>query len=285
MKAGPALDPGLAQKYRGLREKLRGLERLAVAFSGGVDSALLLKVAADSLGPGAVIALTARTAFSPAWELAEARSLASELGIRQLLEDIDVLGEPKVAANSPRRCYHCKRLIFGRLAARAQAEGFGQLADGANFDDLSEYRPGSQAAAELGILSPLREAALSKADIRCLSEALGLQTAQKPAFACLASRFPYDSPLNLEALKQVEAGEDFLRSLGFRQLRLRRHGPIARLELGRSELAQMLKLELVDLVNEKLKALGFAFVTLDLGGYRSGSLNELVPQLQRERAS
>lgn len=273
----------LKDKLEKLKRRLAGLGRLAVAFSGGTDSALLLKVAAQVLPPADLLALTARAEIFPAWESAEAAALAAELEVEHLTTEVSALAVPKVAANPPDRCYHCKSVLFGKLRDLAASCGFSTLADGGNVDDLGDFRPGLRAARELGVVSPLQEAGLTKGEVRRLSAELGLPTWDKPAYACLASRFPYGRTITREELTQVERAEDFLRSLGFRQVRVRHHGQVARLEVEPEERRRFFDETLMDRVDRELRALGFAFAALDLAGYRTGGLNEAVPEAEREK--
>ncbi len=271
------------EKKRRLEERLRGLGRLAVAFSGGVDSAFLLKAAREVLPADRLLAITARAAIFPGREGAEAEQLAREMGVELLVLDFPALEVPEVAANPPDRCYHCKRALFQTLTAVARERGFSQLADGSNLDDTGDYRPGSTAIVEPGVASPLTEAGLSKAEIRLLSAELGQGTWNKPAFACLASRFPYGRAIEAGALRQVEAAEDYLLSQGLRDVRVRHHGEVARLEVGRDERRRFFDLDFLDRVQAELKGLGFAYVALDLGGYRPGNLNDGLSDSDREK--
>ena len=271
----------LNKKLAELRNSLRRHGGLAVAFSGGLDSAFLLKVAREELG-GQVLALVARGVVFPESELQEALDLANRIGVRIRVVEVDILGIPNFADNPPDRCYHCKRALFGRLLEVAREEGLPVVADGANADDLRDYRPGSKATAELGITHPLNEAGLTKAEIRELSRQLGLPTWDKPAAACLASRFPYGDRITEEGLRRVEAAEFFLRSQGFRQVRVRSHGPIARIEVPEPDLNRFAAPDLRGAVVARLKELGFLYVSLDLQGYRMGSLNERLAEKRGE---
>lgn len=264
-------SPG--EKHQRLLKDLKAMGRLAVAFSGGADSALLLGAALEALPRDNVLALTAPTEFIPARELAEARELAGTLGAAQVMVEAPVLGLPEVAANQPRRCYYCKKAIFTRLWAEARARGFDTLADGSNLDDDDDYRPGAEALRELGVASPLRAAGLTKGDIRDLSHRLGLATWSKPGSACLASRFPYGHPLAVGELRQVEAAEEYLHGLGFRQVRVRHHGDVARLEIAAKDFPRFTNVITMAEVNEKMLGLGFRFAALDLVPYRQGRMN------------
>lgn len=260
-------------KLERLRQILAETGRLAVAYSGGVDSVFLLRVAREVLPRGSLLALTARSSFFPQWETREAAELAQSLGVPQVTLDIDLLAIAEVAANPPDRCYFCKRSLMTAIMAEARSRGFELVADGGNLDDLSDYRPGLRAVSELGVVSPLKSAGLSKAEVRAFSAEMGLPTWNKPAFACLASRIPYGQPLTAETLARVEKAEDFLLAQGFREVRVRCHGRLARLEVGAEEIPRFFDLQLMSLVHRELLSLGFSFVALDLAGYRVGSLN------------
>jgi uncharacterized protein len=270
------MDSELLVTYHRLQDVIRSLESAVIAFSGGVDSSLLLKVSRETL-PDRILAVTARSATTPAHELAEAVGLARELGVRHLVIDTDELSLPEFADNPPDRCYICKKRRFTALTALAREHGLACLADGSNLDDEQDYRPGRRALQELGVKSPLKAASLSKSEVRRLSRALGLASWDKPAYACLATRIPYGSPLTPEKLRQVDAAEDYIRELGLsRQVRVRHYGETARLEVAPGDVANFLKEEPRQRVVAFLKELGFRFVTLDLEGYRMGSLNQAI---------
>lgn len=268
----------LDEKYQNLAAILTGYGRLALAFSGGVDSAFLLKAAREALPPASLLAITAKAAIFPGWEAREAADLAAAVGVRHMTVDFEALEAPQVAANPPDRCYHCKKALFQKMIAEAGQQGFTVVADGGNLDDVDDYRPGARAIRELGVVSPLKEAGLTKADIRKLSAGLGLPTWNKPAFACLASRFPYGQTITGDKLKMVEQAEEFLLGLGFREVRVRHHGPVARIEVGSAERPRFFDETFMDQVERELRSFGFDFVALDLGGFRSGGFNQSVDQ-------
>ncbi len=276
-RTGRRLDPALRDKYEALKRGLAGRGRVLIAYSGGVDSTLLLKTAIDTLGAAAVRAVIATSDTYPEREVRTARALARRLGVTPLVIKTRELENPAFAANPPERCYHCKRELFGALAAIARTEGCAAVFDGANADDRTDFRPGARAGKELGVVSPLQEAGLTKAEIRALSRALGLPTWDKPSLACLASRFPYHTPIDAENLRRVGAAEDVLRRLGFGQLRVRHHGTIARIEIEPAAFSRLLRPEVRGRVSRAFRRLGYAYVTLDLDGYRTGSLNETLP--------
>lgn len=272
-----SLLPDLDKKKRILEENLREYGSLAVAFSGGVDSTFLLKAALETLPQDKVLALTVQSELMPAREVTEASALAASIGGNHLVVKLDFLGLHQVASNPVDRCYHCKKYLLQTLLELVRTRGMSFLAEGTNVDDDRDYRPGTKAVRELGVVSPLKDAGLNKEDLRKLSAVYGLPTWNKPAYACLASRFPYGQHLTPENLAQVDQAEDFLLKLGFEEVRVRHHGTVARLEVGTQERCLFFNEELMDLVQVKLKALGFDYVALDLAGYRSGGLNQSLP--------
>lgn len=261
-------------KFQRLKEILAGCESAVIAFSGGVDSTFLLQVARDVLGDDRVTALTATSPTYPSHEFNESVNLAAELGVRQIVVDSNELLIPGFAENPPKRCYHCKKELFEICLAKARELGFLEVFDGSNLDDLSDYRPGRQAAMELKIRSPLLEAGLTKEDIRVLSRRSGLRTADKQPFACLASRFPYGTRITAEKLQQIDRCETFMRDQGFHTFRVRHHGETARVEVSLDELPRIIDDELRKTLLAEFKAAGFTYVALDLQGYRTGSMNE-----------
>lgn len=273
----------LHQKYEKLKETLRSMESVAVAYSGGVDSTFLLKVAVDELGPDRVLGVIAVSESYPARELAEARALAEEMGARIRLIHTDELSNPDYASNPADRCFHCKTELFNEIFPIAREEGLRHVLYGVNADDLGDFRPGIAAARRMGARGPLQEVGMTKNEIRLLSRELGLRTWDKPAFACLASRIPYGQRITREALRQVDVAESFIMDLGFRQVRVRHHDKIARIELPREEMPRLFVDGAAELIAAKLKEVGYLYVTLDLQGYRTGSMNEALPAAGREQ--
>jgi uncharacterized protein len=269
-------------KYEALQKILRELGQVVVAYSGGVDSTFLLQAAVDTLGTDNVLACTGLGPAEPGQQAERAADMARSLGVELVNVETGEMEDPDFTANNPDRCYHCKSGLCHRLLDVAQQHGFEHVVFGVNHDDLGDYRPGNRAVATFGIRSPLAEAGLTKDDIRELSRAAGLPTADQPASPCLASRIPYGLAITEERLKQIDQAEAFLRSLGFVELRVRHHDTVARLEVRPADIARLTAEPVRSQVVEKLKALGFRFVTVDLQGFRSGSLNEVLSPEQKK---
>jgi len=272
-----------AKKLLRLREVLSSLEAICIAYSGGVDSTFLLRVSKDVLGEN-VLAVTATSPTYPQRELNEAIESAQKIGVRHLLISSNELDIPGFSENTTNRCYYCKHDLFQKLKAEAEKCGIKAIADGSNYDDTKDYRPGRKAAKELGVRSPLCEAGLTKNEIRYLSKELGLHTWNKPSLACLSSRIPYHEKITEEKLKQVEKAEGILRDMGFTQFRVRHHNDIARLEFIPDEMSLLKNAEIRLSIDSALKSLGFKYVTVDLKGYRTGSMNEVLEIYERRES-
>jgi uncharacterized protein len=267
------LPPALATKWESLLSSLRSLGPSVIAFSGGVDSTFLLYAALRALGEK-TLAVTATSPTYPKSERDEAERIAREWNVTHRFVESNELEIPGFSGNPPDRCYHCKKELFGILSKIAREEGYAAVLDGTNSDDTGDFRPGRRAAKELGVRSPLLETGVTKEEIRALSRHFGLPTADKGAFACLSSRFPYGTSIDAEKLRRVEACEEILREFGFRQFRVRVHGNVARIEVGQEEIPRLFEPEISQTVHGGFRENGFLYVAVDLAGYRTGSMNE-----------
>ncbi len=267
------------EKLSKLKVIVSKLESVVVAFSGGVDSTLVAKVCYDTLKDNSM-AVTARSETYPDFEFKESQKLASEIGIKHLVVDTSELAIEGFASNPPERCYFCKTELFGKLKEIAKEHGFLNVADGANLDDTQEFRPGLKASKELDVRSPLKEAGLAKEDIREISKFLNLPNWNKPAYACLSSRFPYGQSITEEKISMVSEAEKYLRDLGLIQFRVRHHETIARIEVLPEDIHTLTNSPAKEDLTARFKEIGFTYVTLDLTGYRSGSMNEVLSETE-----
>ena len=272
---------GVEDKYNSLKEILRSFDRIVVAYSGGVDSTLLLNVAADVLGTENVLAYISVGSSLPESQRVAAVSRAEEMGVKVCEVTTGEMGDEGFVKNKADRCFHCKSYLYRLLKEKAKDEGIEHVLCGSNLDDDEDYRPGNRAQKLFGIRAPLAEADLTKDDIREISRELGLSTAEMPASPCLASRIPYGQTITEENLKQVEEAEDFLKKLGFIEFRVRHHGNLARIEVKDDEIVKISAEAMRGKVIKKLKSLGFNYVTIDMEGFRSGSLNEALSEEEK----
>lgn len=277
--ATTASASNLRQKYAHLQAILADMERVAVAFSAGVDSTLLLKVAVDTLGAQRVVAVTGESESLPRAQLDEARQLVHALAVEHVILDTNELSDPRYAANPVNRCYYCKTTLYSHMNRWAQTRGDFTLLNGTNADDLGDHRPGLAAADEFHVRAPLAEAGMGKQEVRELSRQLALPTFAKPASPCLSSRVAYGEAITPEKLQRIEAAETFLHQLGFAECRVRLHDAVARIEVPAQLLHQVTQADAARKIDAHFRSLGFLFVTLDLRGLRSGSLNEMIPLL------
>ncbi len=268
-------DDKLLNKYEELKEYLGSFGKVAVAFSSGVDSTFLLYAAKEALGDN-VLALTASSCSFPVRELKETKAFCEEHGIRQIIVESEELSIEGFSHNPKNRCYLCKRELFQKFRDVAEREGIKEIVEGSNLDDNGDYRPGLMAVAELGIQSPLRTIGFTKNEIRMMSKHLGLPTWEKQSFACLSSRFPYGEEITEKKLGMVDKAEQYLLDMGFHQLRVRIHGNVARIELDPSEFGKFMEEDVRTKVYDMFKKTGFAYVALDIKGYRTGSMNETI---------
>jgi uncharacterized protein len=269
-------------KLEKLKKILLEMQKVLVAYSGGVDSTFLLKVARDVLGKN-VLAVTASSETYPQGEIEDAKKLARKLKVRHSVIHTCELENPDFVSNPPQRCYYCKQELFSKLKEIAEAESIPYVLDGANYEDTEDFRPGAEAAQELGIRSPLKEAKLVKSEIRALSRKLNLTTWDKPSLACLSSRFPYYSEIDIKSLKQIGQAEEFLKKLGFKQVRVRHHDHIARIEIQAEEFPKIIEKGTKERIVDNFKKFGYTYVSLDLAGYRTGSMNEPLPQSVKKK--
>jgi uncharacterized protein len=269
----------LQDKYNELKNILKEMGSVLLAYSGGVDSTLLLKVAKDTLGDN-ILAVIATSPTYPAEEMDQAVEIAKRERVKYLVIETSEFDDERFVSNPKDRCYFCKKELFAKLKEIAKKEKLDRVIDGSNVDDRSDFRPGSKAKEELGVRSPLAEAGFTKNDIRELSKELGLPTWDKPSCACLASRIPYGTRITEDLVTRIDEAEKFVRGLGFKEVRVRHHGNIARIELGADEIPMMIGDGAMEKVSKKLESLGYLYVTVDLKGFRTGSMNEVLEEME-----
>lgn len=262
-------------KLQRLKTDLTSMKRVLIAYSGGTDSTFLLKIALDTLGRDNVLAVTAKSPTFPVRECTFARKTAKDLGVKHIIIESNELENPEFVANRPDRCYWCKKDLFSRLTELAGKHDLNYVLEGSNCDDLRDFRPGMKAVEELKVRTPLKKAGLAKNEIRRLSRKLGLPTWNKPSFACLASRIPYGTKITKKNLSMVDRAEKFLQKAGIHQARVRHHGSVARIEVSKEDIPKLMKDDFREQVVGKLKKIGFFYITVDLQGYRTGSMNEV----------
>jgi uncharacterized protein len=263
-------------KLKRLEKNLASMDSVLIAYSGGVDSTFLLKVASDVLGNKKVLAVTAKSVTFPSWEMQLAKKMAKKFKIKQIIIETDELKNSKFVKNSKDRCYWCKKELFSKLLTIAEKEGLRYVADGANYDDIKDFRPGMKAAKELKVRSPLKEARLKKEEIREMSKNLGLPTWNKPSFACFSSRFPYGVKITKDLLQKINTAESLLRKLGLTQVRVRHHDKIARIEVYEEEIPKLIQRNIREKIVSEFNKLGYLYVTIDLQGYKTGSINKTL---------
>ena len=266
------MDNILSDKLNALVEELKQMKKVAIAYSGGVDSNFLMKVAKDTLGDN-VLAITISAMMHSSREIEEALNYAKEYGVNHVLYKVDNIESDEFIENGPLRCYYCKKVVFNKIKEIASKHNIEYILDGTNLSDLDDYRPGLKALEELNIVSPLKNSKLTKDEIRVLSKELNLATYKKPSFSCLATRIPVGHQITNEKLRMVEQGENFLQDNNFTQYRVRMHDNIARIEVDKKEICKFYDDDMINKVNSKFKEIGFKFVTLDLNGYKTGNMN------------
>lgn len=269
-------ETNITRKLAAMTSHIRGLKRVAVAFSGGVDSTFVLKACVDAVGPDNVVAVTGTSDSLASRELSEAKSLAESMGVRHVLIDPREFDDPNYLANPTNRCFYCKTALYEKMAAVLDEHKLQAALNGTNVDDLGDYRPGLEAAKEHGVLSPCVDAGLTKSEIRELSAAMGLPTHDKPAAPCLSSRVQYGEEITSEKLHMIEQAENLLRDMGFRECRVRHHNNLARIEVPVEQIARVIEPNTRNAIDAAFRDFGYAYVTIDLRGFRSGSLNEVI---------